>query len=127
MTKSDENSTGNAGPSFEDALKELQQIVADLEEGTLGLEESMQRFEKGVGLLRRCHQTLERAEQKIQILTSMDPNVGPITAPFDATSTIEQSQSTPGMRRGKKARNDNETIDPVPDEEEDDTGGMLFK
>jgi len=83
-----------AEPAFEESLAELQQIVADLEEGALGLEESMRRFERGVALLRRCFQTLEEAEQKIEVLTGISANGEAQTAPFDASATIAQNDHT---------------------------------
>ena len=48
-------------PTFEDALAELQRIVADLENGSVGLEESLARFERGVTLLKTGYATLEQA------------------------------------------------------------------
>ena len=36
---------------FEDALAELEQVVRDLEDGQIGLEESLSRYERGVGLI----------------------------------------------------------------------------
>ena len=89
--------------SFEQSLAELQQIVAELEEGTLGLEESMQRFERGTALLRRCYQTLHQAEQKIEILTGFDAEGNPITADFDATATHDPSQAAAGRRPRRRA------------------------
>lgn len=83
-----EPGTETTAPSFEEALAELQQIVADLEEGSLGLEESLARFETGMKLLRTCHQVLERAEQKIAILTGFDAEGNPVTAPFDGSATF---------------------------------------
>ena len=58
--------------SFEDSLAELQRIVEELEQGALGLEESMRRFEQGIAFLRGCYKTLEEAKQKIEILTGTD-------------------------------------------------------
>ena len=87
----------------------------------------MQRFEKGVGLLRQCHQTLERAEQKIQILTSMDPNCGPITEDFDGTSTLEQTKSKPKRRvRKAPAGNGATEIPSSPEEDSDASESTLF-
>ena len=79
--------TDDGGPSFEEAMAELQQIVNDLEDNSLGLEASLVQFERGIGLLRNCHSFLERAEQKIEILVSFKANEEPTTAPFDATPT----------------------------------------
>lgn len=80
--------------SFEDSLSELQQIVDELEVGQLGLEESMQRFEQGIALLRNCYSTLEAAEQKIETLTGTDAAGQPLTEPFDAAATVDESQTT---------------------------------
>jgi exodeoxyribonuclease VII small subunit len=55
-------------PSFEDALAELEQTVNRLERGDLSLEESLEAFERGVGLTRLCQKSLQEAEQKVQIL-----------------------------------------------------------
>lgn len=123
MAKSNANN-GDECPSFEEALEELQQIVGDLEDGTLGLEESMRRFEKGIGLLRSCYQTLEQAEQRIQILTGMDSAGNPVTAPFDATATIEQSKKSAGKRGGKKTSVESKPS--VVEAEDDDDGSTLF-
>ena len=54
---------------FETALAELEGIVKTLEEGDLSLERSLQLFERGVQLSRYCHQRLEEAERRIEILT----------------------------------------------------------
>ena len=77
--------------TFEQAMSELQQIVNDLEDNSLGLEASLAQFERGIGLLRNCHSFLEQAEQKIEILVSFKANGDPTTAPFDATPTAGTS------------------------------------
>ena len=53
---------------FEDAVSELEQIVAAMETGTLSLEESLARFQRGTELLRHCRGALESAEQRIRVL-----------------------------------------------------------
>jgi exodeoxyribonuclease VII small subunit len=53
---------------FEDALAELETIVDSLENGEQSLEQSLERFERGVALSRFCQQSLTEAEQKVQIL-----------------------------------------------------------
>ena len=53
---------------FEDAVTELEQIVAAMETGTLSLEESLARFQRGTALLRHCRDALESAEQRIRVL-----------------------------------------------------------
>lgn len=60
--------------SFEEALKELEEIADNLEQGELPLEESLKAFERGTALSRYCHQRLEEAEQKIEILQKGENN-----------------------------------------------------
>jgi exodeoxyribonuclease VII small subunit len=82
-----ESSPFEETPSFEQAIIELQEIVDELEDNSIGLEASLARFERGIGLLRNCHTFLDRAEQKIEILVGMKANGEPVTEPFDATPT----------------------------------------
>ena len=56
------------GPSFEEALQQLEQIVQKLEKGELPLEESLKLYEEGIRLSRLCHGKLEEAEGKIEML-----------------------------------------------------------
>jgi exodeoxyribonuclease VII small subunit len=55
-------------PNFEESLKQLESIVERLEEGDMPLEDSLQLFEKGVGLSAACKQQLDAAEGKVQML-----------------------------------------------------------
>ena len=66
---------------FEDALKELEGLVARLEHGDLPLEESLQSFERGIELTRTCQTALQEAEQKVQTL--VDKNGQPTLMPLD--------------------------------------------
>lgn len=54
--------------NFEDALKELETIVNQLEKGELNLEDSMSLFERGLSLSQVSQEKLKDAEQKVQIL-----------------------------------------------------------
>jgi len=54
---------------FEAAITELESIVKKLEEGDLALEQSLALYERGVHLSRFCHQRLEDAERRIEILS----------------------------------------------------------
>ena len=53
---------------FEDSLKKLESIVAQLEQGELTLEDSLKLFEEGVGLSTACKQELDAAEGKVEVL-----------------------------------------------------------
>jgi exodeoxyribonuclease VII small subunit len=54
--------------SFEESLKELEQIVTQLEDGDLALEDSLKLFEDGVRLSRDCRERLTAAERRIEVL-----------------------------------------------------------
>jgi len=58
----------DGAPSFEAALKQLDEIVLRLEKGELALEESLKLYEEGIRLSRLCHAKLEEAEGKIELL-----------------------------------------------------------
>ena len=75
--------------TFEQALAELERIVRELEDGQTGLEESLARYEIGVGLLKRCYSQLRQAEQRIQLLTGVDDEGRPMTRPFDHAAALE--------------------------------------
>jgi len=53
---------------FETALKRLEEIVKELEEGELTLEKSLERYEQGVRLARFCSAKLDEAEARIEML-----------------------------------------------------------
>ena len=54
---------------FEEALERLEQIVHQLEEGSLGLDDSLKIFEEGIKLTHFCTKKLAKSEKKIQILS----------------------------------------------------------
>jgi exodeoxyribonuclease VII small subunit len=106
MSQPDDESTAATPPSFEAALSELQSITQRLEDGAQGLEASLAEFERGVRLLRTCYQLLERAEQRIEVVTGLNAAGEPQTEPFDATATAAQPGQTAGKRRsgGRKSQ-----------------------
>ena len=55
-------------PSFEDALKRLEEVLDSLEHGNLNLEESVKAFEEGAGLVRFCHARLDDVERRVELL-----------------------------------------------------------
>ncbi|MCP4082252.1 MAG: exodeoxyribonuclease VII small subunit [Planctomycetaceae bacterium] len=74
-------------PKFEEALTNLEGIVADLETGNLPLTESIQRYEEGVKLLKQCHSSLDQVRRKIELLTQVNAAGGETTTAFDAEET----------------------------------------
>lgn len=61
MTEKDENTTVD----FEKDIEALEALVSKMESGELTLEESLQAFEKGVRLARRCQKSLANAEARV--------------------------------------------------------------
>jgi len=57
-----------AEPTFEEALSQLEVLVARLEGGELPLEEALRAFEEGVRLTRLCTERLEDAERRVHLL-----------------------------------------------------------
>ncbi|MGH8551964.1 MAG: exodeoxyribonuclease VII small subunit [Methylococcales bacterium] len=53
---------------FEQSLKELEELVLQLEKGDIPLEQSLKSFERGIQLTRACQKALKEAEQKVEIL-----------------------------------------------------------
>ncbi len=76
-------------PGFEQSLKRLEEIVHLLEEGDVGLNEALERYEEGVKLLRQAYDLLQRAERRIELLSGVDAEGNPITQPFDDTATAD--------------------------------------
>jgi exodeoxyribonuclease VII small subunit len=54
--------------TFEENLKELEEILQQLEHGELPLETALAKFETGMHLIRRCNQQLDAVDSKVEIL-----------------------------------------------------------
>ena len=67
-------------PPFEDALQQLEQLVASLEKGETPLRELVEKFEQGDRLIRACERRLSEAELRIEKLRS--DRSGDETEPF---------------------------------------------
>ena len=83
---------GGETPTFETMMERLQDLVARLEGGNLTLEESIQSFEEGMTLVRRCTEVLNQAEERIRKLTR-DARGTPQESPLKG---IEEETETGG-------------------------------
>lgn len=95
---------GANGPtdSFEASLAKLEAIVRQLEDGQLGLSDSLARYEEGIRCLKQCHAALETAERKVELLTGVDADGNPVTAPFDDPSlSLEEKAEARSRRRSR--------------------------
>lgn len=87
---SDASSSSSAAPletsaesaSFEESMRRLTQVVAELEGGDLPLERSLQLFEEGVRLARSAQDRLDKAERRVEELLGLDEQGRPILRDF---------------------------------------------
>lgn len=69
--------------SFEEALKQLETIVRELEQGNVPLERSIEMYERGSALRKHCDDLLKAAEAKVEkIQLAQDGKPGG-TVPLD--------------------------------------------
>ena len=115
--------------SFEAALAQLEQIVQKLEDGRIGLDEALKRYEEGVKCLKHCHLMLQQAERKIAILRGVDDAGTALTDPLDEETMSLEEKADNRSRRRRPAGTRPARRDIVPDEEKGndmDQEGRLF-
>ncbi len=64
-----EASEPRSEPSFDERLQRLEQIVADLEQGKIGLEAAIERYREGSELVRQCRTILDGFQKRVEELT----------------------------------------------------------
>ena len=95
------------GPTFEQSLEKLEEVVARLESGELGLDDSLSQYELGVKYLRVCYRQLAQVQQKIELLSGVDEQGVVKGEPFgEAEMTLEEKQASRGRRRTRSASDD---------------------
>jgi exodeoxyribonuclease VII small subunit len=58
--------------SFEEAIKELTNIVGKIEQGQIPLQDSLKQYERGMALIKHCRGILEKAEKRIEKISEPD-------------------------------------------------------
>ncbi len=58
--------------SFEQAVQELESIIERIEQGEVGLEQSLDEYRRGGTLIKRCRDILDVAEQQIEKMTAQE-------------------------------------------------------
>ena len=81
--------------TFEDAMKQLEEIVQGLEGGDLPLEESLKLYEDGVRLTRVCSNRLDEAEKRIEVLMQNGQN-GVQSTPVDPERYQQKTDNAKG-------------------------------
>lgn len=77
--------------NFEEALVELDAILTDIENGQVGLEESLSKYERGTFLIQHCRGVLNAAEKQVELLTKA-PDGGLTTAPMANAAEEEEDE-----------------------------------
>jgi len=75
--------TENEPKGLEESLERLEKIVSELESGEHTLEQSLSKFEEGVGLGKHCREILDKADMRVRRLIDVDENGEAVTGEFD--------------------------------------------
>lgn len=87
-----------AEPSFEQAMEELEAIVQLLESERLPLKDLVERYERGMKLLRVCQERLDHAQRSISLITAGADNR--VTAvPFQGNAASSPSPASPSVSK----------------------------
>ncbi len=70
--------------TFENALTKLDRITAELEQGDLGLDNSLKKFDEGVQLVQFCNEKLEEARSQVELLLKKNDKLAAV--PFTEES-----------------------------------------
>ncbi len=100
MAKAKKDDTGEL--SFEEAIKQLTEIVSGIESGRASLQDSLGQYERGMALINRCKEILTAAERRIEKISA---------------STQNESKDA-----GDKPADENDR----PEDDENDESGELF-
>ncbi|MEK7831670.1 MAG: exodeoxyribonuclease VII small subunit [Acidobacteriota bacterium] len=93
--------------NFETSLATLEQIVGQLESGDLPLDRSLELFEDGVALARRCQTQLQDAERKVELLLRERGEIKVV--PFDEAGTTQ-----PTVKATQEDEGDDDLDDSIP-------------
>lgn len=83
---------------FEEALKKLEKIVSDLEDGNISLDESLEKYEEGIRLSKVCAKKLEAAKKKVEILLKSEDGSLELK-PFDEGSVEDDEPKDTKKKR----------------------------
>lgn len=70
--KNNDDSLNSQKPSYEDAVLELEKLIADMESGKLSLEATLVAYKRGAELIKQCQGLLEQVEQQIKIFEAKE-------------------------------------------------------
>ena len=80
--------------TFEQALEQLSTLAEQIEQGEIGLEDSIAKYEEGMKLLQHCRAILSNAESKIELLQQKGDGTletKPFSKPADGASSPSET------------------------------------
>ena len=93
--------------TFEQAYSQIETIVKQLEQGTLGLDESLAAYSDAVKYLRFCQTKLNEVTRSVELLNTVNEDGSYSTAEFDdSESTLQEKASSRSARRSASKKND---------------------
>lgn len=78
---------------FEQSFSQVESIVRELEQGQLGLGDSLAKYEMGVKHLKQCYAALNNAQRRIELLTGIDRDGNTRSVPFGDESAFENEST----------------------------------
>ncbi len=82
-----------AKKTFEMAMKQLEQIVQDLESGDMPLEKAIKKFEEGIKVSKYCSEKLDESEKRITLLMRDSDGKNASEVPFVTDDEISEENS----------------------------------
>jgi exodeoxyribonuclease VII small subunit len=99
---SEDSAPSEHSAKFEDQLETLEDIVTRIDSGDLSLEESIDAFERGVGLVRSLNRKLDEVERRVEVLMR--------GAGGDLRSTPYQGETSPADNGGSTKKAEDEEV-----------------
>ncbi len=94
---------------FEEALKRLEKIVQELEDGDLPLDEACEKYEEGIRLSKACAKKLEQAKKRVEILLKNEDGSIELKE-FDQRKAQEEEKPQDPKKKKAKAGPEEELI-----------------
>ena len=76
---------------FEASLEALEALVARMESGELGLEQSLGEFQRGMELVNRCQRALDDAQRRIEALAQEPPSDASAQSDHDGNANVPRT------------------------------------
>jgi exodeoxyribonuclease VII small subunit len=93
--KNSEPAAAADAPNFEKSLARLEEIVEQMENGTLPLDALMSAFEEGQQLIKVCSERLNEVERRIEVLVRKDGHT--VAEPFETETGDEADAEEDGV------------------------------